>query len=86
MPPARPRNPQDDTRPDVSTHPPAATKSNTHGAPSATDKRRPANNIPPPALEKQTSTGAVNANGAHAHEGIEGVWPHPPFITPRHCR
>ncbi|KAI5813870.1 hypothetical protein BZA77DRAFT_250873 [Pyronema omphalodes] len=40
---------------------------------SNTDKRRPAATAP--ALEKQPSnvSTAVNANGAHAHEGIEGI-------------
>jgi hypothetical protein len=64
MPPARARN----------------TDSDGSGAPAAKSdsKRRPAaSHIPPPSLEKQGSTGSVNANGAHAHEGIEGVCPSP---------
>ncbi|KAA8893784.1 hypothetical protein FN846DRAFT_977424 [Sphaerosporella brunnea] len=62
MPPARARN----TDSDGSGPAPAASNKN--------DKRRPAaSHIPPPSLEKQASTGSVNANGAHAHEGIEGM-------------
>ncbi|KAI5845401.1 hypothetical protein BZA05DRAFT_149573 [Tricharina praecox] len=41
-------------------------------APSTNEKRRPATHAPP-ALEAQTSTGSVNSNGLHAHEGIEGM-------------
>lgn len=46
---------------------------------SVAEKRRHGHNSynhghhPPPMLEKQTSSGSVNANGAHAHEGIEGM-------------
>ncbi|KAF8534313.1 hypothetical protein BDD12DRAFT_798279 [Trichophaea hybrida] len=73
MPPARSRNNQDDSRSDISAHATGNGRGGSKPQPSINDKRRPANNVPPPALEKQTSSGAVNANGSHAHEGIEGM-------------
>ncbi|CUS09137.1 unnamed protein product [Tuber aestivum] len=78
MPPARPRpNPHDDSRSETSAGKPDREKS--------TDKRRQQNAPPPSSQERSLNGGAsvsgvgggtgasTNANGTHAHEGIEGM-------------
>ncbi|RPA92120.1 hypothetical protein L873DRAFT_1831220 [Choiromyces venosus 120613-1] len=77
MPPARPRpNPHDDSRSETSVGKPDREKS--------IDKRRQQNAAPPNSQEKSLNGGAsvcgvvgagasTNANGTHAHEGIEGM-------------
>ncbi|PWW73992.1 hypothetical protein C7212DRAFT_214203 [Tuber magnatum] len=78
MPPTRPRpNPHDDSRSETSAGKPDREK--------PTDKRRPQNAAPPSSQEKSLNGGAsvcgvaggggasTNANGTHAHEGIEGL-------------
>jgi len=90
MPPTRPRpNPHDDSRSETSVSKLDREKS--------IDKRRQQNAPPPPSSQEKPLNGgasvsgvggggaSTNANGTHAHEGIEGVsspsFPLPPVAS-----